>query len=81
MDMEFRSLKELYNRVVPALTSKKHEFRRKKIDVTEEEIWAYLSKTIFRESKNLRLNDIVSCIMHLEENDIREYLENKDKVA
>lgn len=81
MDMEFRSLKELYNRVVPALTSKKHEFRRKKIVVTEEEIWTYLSETVFKESKNLQLNDIVSCIMHLEEDDIREYLENKDKVA
>ena len=77
MDIEFKSLKELYDRVLPALVSKKHELKRKGLEVKEEDIWNYLSESIFKNSKNLVLSDIVSYIMHLEKEDIEKYMISK----
>ena len=78
MDIEFKSLKELYDRVLPALVSKKHELKRKGLEVKEEDIWNYLSENIFKSSKNLVLSDIVSYIMHLEKEDIEKYIISKN---
>lgn len=77
MDIEFKSIKELYDRVHPALTSKKTEFRRKGLNLKEEDIWNYLSDEIFKNSTNLTLGDIVSYIMHLEVEDMEEYISKK----
>ena len=78
MDIEIKSLKELYDRVLPALVSKKHELKRKGLEVKEEDIWNYLSENIFKSSKNLVLSDIVSYIMHLEKEDIEKYIISKN---
>ncbi|MBP3841813.1 MAG: hypothetical protein IK997_06835 [Bacilli bacterium] len=77
MDIEFKNIKELYNRVHPALTSKKNELKRKGLNIKEEDIWNYLSEKIFRNSTNLTLSDVVSYIMHLEIEDIEEYMTKK----
>lgn len=77
MDLEFKSIKELYDRVHPALTSKKNEFKRKGLNIKEEDIWNYLSENVFKSSTNLTLSDIVSYIMHLEKEDIEEYMTKK----
>lgn len=66
MDIEFKSQEELYKRVKPALKSKRLEFKRYGIEVTDEELWIYLSNNVFKKSHNLTLADIVSEIMHLE---------------
>ena len=70
MDLEFKNIKELYDRVHPALISKRNELRRKGLNIKEEDIWNYLSEKVFKNSTNLTLSDIVSYIMHLEKEDI-----------
>ena len=66
MELEFKNQEELYKRVKPALKSKRLECKRYGIEVSEEELWMYLSENIFKKSHNLTLADIVSEIMHLE---------------
>lgn len=73
--IEFKSLDELYNRIKPALYSKVKELKRHNINfVREEDIWNYLSKKSWKGSSSLSLNDMVSTIMDLDENIIKEYV-------
>lgn len=75
MELQFNSVEELYKRVRPALTSKKREFRRSGINyIKEEDIWNYLSKNDWANSKDLSLFDMVSDIMHLEKYKIEDYM-------
>ena len=46
MDIEFKSAKELYERVVPALRTKKRLLSKTGIKVSEEEIFKYLDGEI-----------------------------------
>jgi len=74
-EIEFRSLDELYNRIKPALYSKVKELKRHNINfVKEEDIWNYLSKRKWKGSRSLSLNDMVSMIMDLDDNEIKEYV-------
>ena len=65
MDIEFNSIKELYNRVGPALRCKKRILQKKGIQVKEEDIFKYIEKKKWSKSKNLTLSDIVSDIINL----------------
>lgn len=67
MDYEFQSLKELFDRVRPALKAKEVEFHRLGYPkVQEMDIWNFLLDDKWKSGKNLMLSDIVSDIMNLE---------------
>ncbi len=71
----FKSLKELYDRVTPALKSKVKELKLHHIPfVTEKEIWECLKSRKWKEESDLTLYDIVNDILFLEEKEIMEYL-------
>ena len=73
-NIEFRNVQELYNRIKPALYSKVKEIRRNGIDyVKEEDIWNYLSMYNWKESENLCLSSMVSNIMDLDIDVIKNY--------
>ena len=72
MDIEFKSIKELYNRVLPALRVKKRLLLKKGINVKENEIFEYLAKEKWSKSINLALNEIVSDIINTEESVFRK---------
>ena len=42
--MNFNSLEELKNRLMPALRTKVSDLRRSRININEEELWDILSK-------------------------------------
>lgn len=67
MDIEFNNIKELYNRVLPALRVKRRLLLKKGINVKENEIFEYLAKEKWSKSINLALNEIVSDIINIEE--------------
>ena len=67
MDIEFKDIKELYKRVVPALRCKKRMFLKKGINVKEEDIFKYLAKEKWSKGNNLTLSDIVSDIINVKE--------------
>lgn len=78
MNYAFNTKEELYARVRPALNTKLQELRRLKYqDITEEDIWNYLSKTKWSKSHGLMLSDVVSDIIHVDNNKLNEYVKTK----
>ena len=67
MDIEFKSAKELYERVVPALRTKRRLLSKIGIKVSEEDIFKYLVKEKWSKGINLTLSDIVSDIINVKE--------------
>ena len=68
MEIEFKNLLELKNRIEPAIKSKAKEFNK----IKEEEIWNYL-KSKWKNGTNLTLYDLINDIMNLKEIEIGEY--------
>ncbi len=72
---EFRNLEELYNRIKPALCSKVEELKRNHISyIKEEDIWNYLSSTVWKKKSDLTLSEMVSDIMDLKLESIKGYV-------
>ena len=61
----FTNLEELYNRLLPALKSKKREMKRDKmLYVSEMEIWLYFCKNVWPTKNNLTLGEMVNDILY-----------------
>ena len=77
-NVEFKSLEELYSRIKPALYSKTEELKRKSIYyIKEEDIWNFLSSSAWRKTESLSLANMVSDILNLNDEDIKEYIRTK----
>ena len=80
MDIEFNSIKELYDRLRPALNSKVNELKRNDIDyIKADDIWNYLKETKWKISKNLLLCDMVDDIFLLDNQVIDNYVKEEIK--
>lgn len=78
MDVQFSSLKELYERLQPALRTKSKELKACGYDqIKMIDIWDYLSKTKWRVTSNLGLNEMVSDILNCEQIELANYLKGK----
>ena len=78
MDIEFNSIKELYDRLKPALNSKVNELKRYDIDyVKANDIWNYLKETKWKMAKNLLLCDMVDDILSLDNQVIDNYVKEE----
>lgn len=65
MDIEFNSIKELYERLEPALNAKVLELKRQHIHyVKKEDIWNYLKIKKWTDAKNLLLHEMVDDILN-----------------
>ena len=65
MDYEFSTLKDLYLRVEPALTTKRIELERLGYSNIENiDIWKYLVEAKWKNAKDLTLSDIVDDILN-----------------
>lgn len=65
--MEFGSIKELYERVKPALTTKSKELKRMNyFYIKEEDIWNYLKQYKWTNSKNLNLYEMIDDILNID---------------
>lgn len=79
MEFEFTNKEELFKRVRPALEAKRMELKRKGIlNVKDRDIWIYLKSRKYSKSEVLILSDVVSDIMHLDNEDFSAYLELKN---
>ncbi len=66
--MEFNSIKELYERVKPALITKQKELKRTNyFYIKEEDIWNYLKQYKWKNSKNLNLYEMIDDILNIDE--------------
>lgn len=77
----FKTLKELYIRVLPALKSKVKELKTKNIFyITEEDIWQFLKTRKWHTKSDLTLYDIVNDILFLEETELINYINKLPKI-
>lgn len=75
---EFNSLEDLYNRIRPALTTKKEEMRRNGyVYIKEEDIWNYLKEVKWIRAKDLSLYQMTCDILDTNDIVIDDYLREK----
>ena len=78
MDIEFNSIKELYDRLTPALNTKVIELKRNDLDyIKVEDIWNYLKESKWMSANNLLLYQMVDDILNLDNNEIDEYVKEE----
>ena len=74
--MEFTSLQQLYRKLLPAFNVKKRLIKNSKYkNITNENIWTYLSETKWRQANNLSLPDMINDIITADLEDISKYTE------
>lgn len=79
-EIKFKTLKELYERVRPALTSKVHEVHSKGLNyIHEEDIWNYLKNFKWSSSKDLDLGYMVNDIFSLDTEELASYVKDEIK--
>lgn len=77
---EFKSAKELYDRVLPALYSKVKEVRNLGFKyITEKDIWNYLVNNTWKTKRNLQLHDLISDILYADNYKLNDYVMDKMK--
>ena len=77
---EFKSAKELYERVTPALYSKVKELRGLGYKhISEKDVWNYLVNNDWKERKDLLLSDLISDILYCDNNKLNDYIAEKIK--
>ena len=69
--MDFNSLDELKNRLMPALRTKVFDLRKSRININEEELWDILSRNKWSKAVDLTLGDMVNDILKFEYVDLR----------
>ena len=80
MDIEFNNIKELYDRVYPALRSKVRELKKNKITyIKEVDIWNCLTQIKWKSTKGLLLSDIVDDILNIDNKIIEDYVKEEIK--
>ncbi len=76
--IEFKSAKELYDRVLPALYSKVKEVRNLGFAyITEKDIWNYLVNSTWKTKRNLQLHDLISDILYADNYKLNDFVMDK----
>lgn len=77
-EFKFKSLEELYKKLLPAFKVKINDLRRNNITtINNEDIWNYLKETAWTKKENLTLGEMVNDIITLSEIDITNYIISK----
>ena len=65
-EFKFNSINELYNRLLPAMETKKNDLlRNTKVLISEKEIWGYLRYNYWNKKSKLTLGEMVKNILLL----------------
>ena len=71
---EYKSQKELYEGLIPAINVKIKNLKKNKINnITKEDIWDYLKETKWKNSIDLTLADMVQDIIHTNNEELVNY--------
>lgn len=77
-DMKFNNLKELYDRVLPALRSKVKELEKENLKyIKEEDVWEALKQTKWNKGKPLTLYDMVDDILNTDNAFFKDFVYKK----
>lgn len=76
--MEFNNLQELYDRLRPALRTKRNEMVRNGYNyIKPEDIWNYLKEVKWKKASDLSLYEMVNDVLNTDEGIIDAYLKQK----
>ena len=79
-EFKFNSLKELYQKVLPALSTKVADLKRYNIhQVEEDDIWQYLKHNYWQKCNKLTLGEIVNDILSTPNDELEKYIKDKNK--
>ena len=79
-EFKFNSINELYNRLLPAMETKKNDLlRNTKVLISEKEIWGYLRYNYWNKKSKLTLGEMVNDILNLSDKEIVNYVLSKEK--
>ena len=80
MDLNFKSVEELYVRMLPALKTKKNEMKTLKLDINEIDIWNYFCQNIWNQKNGLTMGEMVDDILNTDSIDIyiKKGINNED---
>ena len=70
MDLNFKSVEELYIRMLPALKTKKNEMKSLKMNINEIDIWNYFCQNIWNQKNGLTMGEMVDDILNTDSIDI-----------
>lgn len=80
MDIEFNSIKELYDRLTPALEAKVSELKRNNLDyIKKDDIWNYLKIKKWKNANNLLLYQMVDDILNTDNILLDNYVKEEMK--
>ena len=73
--MEFTSLQQLYQKLLPAFNVKKRLILKSKYkDINNENIWNYLTETKWKEATDLSLPEMINDIITVDLEELNHYL-------
>ena len=77
-DYTFSSVDELYKRLLPAINTKLAELKRIHFNVRNTDIWNYCVNNIWKKQSDLRIHEMVSDILNVDELALMEFLKNRN---
>ena len=78
MDFDIKSEEELFDKVKPALRTKKHELFANGIEIVkEQDIFDYCKLFIWKDTQGLTLSDVVDSILNTPNEELYKYIINK----
>lgn len=76
-EFNINNIEDLYQKILPALTSKVNELKRININhIAEHDIWRYLRRNYWSKSKELTLGEMVNDILSTPNHILEEYVAN-----
>lgn len=77
-DIKFKTLNELYERLLPALRSKKKELNSSGFNyIHEEDIWNHLKSYTWKNNNNLTLDKMVDDILNTSNQEFENYMKKQ----
>ena len=77
-EIRFNSITDLYQRLYPALTTKKDLLNSTfKTKIKEFEIWCYFKNMVWNQKHDLTLADMVNDILNTDDVVLYEYIQNE----
>lgn len=77
-DNYFNSIDDIYKRVLPAINTKLDELKRINFNVRNIDIWDYCVNCIWKNKNDLRIYEMVSDILNIDELKIRDFINNRN---
>lgn len=72
---KFETINDLYKKILPALKTRSEELKRKKVYISPIDIWVYCTNNIWKNKKDLRMYELVSDILYVDEVKLKKYSE------